>query len=162
MAPARTGTNWAGASLSCCPSTPHAAHTALRRITFHCIQTRPPQSSSRQRARAIWCLCSLGHSWKACSSSQQKCLSPWEQGSRGSSSARVAEEQRRLLQPVRAHYQGQLLSGCGRRKNKVLSPLSPGFPFHSVYWAALFLEEGSSKKKRSKRWTPGWGINRLK
>lgn len=105
MAPARTGTNWAGASLSCCPSTPHAAHTALRRITFHCIQIRPPQSSSRQRARAIWRPCLLGHSWKACSSSQQECLSPWEQGSQRSSSVRVAEEQRRLLQPVHAHYQ---------------------------------------------------------
>lgn len=38
MAPAQTGTNWAGASLSRCPSTPHAALTTFRRKTFHCIQ----------------------------------------------------------------------------------------------------------------------------
>lgn len=37
-APAQTGTNWAGASLSRCPSTPHAALTTFRRKTFHCIQ----------------------------------------------------------------------------------------------------------------------------
>lgn len=46
--------------------------------------------------------------------------------------------------------QGQPLSSCGRRKNKVLSPLSPGFPFHSVYWAAL-LRRGLAKKKKGLR-----------
>lgn len=38
MAPAQTGTHWAGGLLSCCPSTPRAARAASRHRTFHCIQ----------------------------------------------------------------------------------------------------------------------------
>jgi len=43
------------------------------------------------------------------------------------------------------------LSSSERRKDKVFPPYSPDFPFHSVYWDALFLQEGSSKQKKSPR-----------